>query len=95
MNIYITPSNEQRLRAYSGSMSGLVNKLLSDHFSRKGGGVAEEPLPSRSPVPDRPKIEHGVVEVEDLGDLFAPKCPSGHFLVDDKFCNKKGCPYSV
>ena len=32
MNIYITEQNEELLRKYDGSMSGLVNRLLSGFF---------------------------------------------------------------
>lgn len=32
MNIYIKPQNEELLRRYDGSMSGLVNRLLEDFF---------------------------------------------------------------
>jgi hypothetical protein len=32
MNIYISPANEQKLRNHNGSMSGLVNNLLTEFF---------------------------------------------------------------
>lgn len=37
MNIYIKPKNEAMLRARKGSMSGLVNQLLEEHFMKEGG----------------------------------------------------------
>lgn len=32
MNIYITKENEEDLRRFDGSMSGLINALLRDFF---------------------------------------------------------------
>lgn len=56
MNIYITQTNEDLLRSYDGSMSGLVNRLLEDFFvknpSASTGGkkpVEYAALPTKYP----------------------------------------------
>lgn len=59
MNIYITPDNEQRIRQHGGSMSGLVNQLLAEYFSRShtsnatGNTTVSELLGGEGPVGGR------------------------------------------
>jgi hypothetical protein len=50
MNIYISPDNERRLRAYDGSMSGLINRLLEDHFKREEN-VVHIPFTAKKGLP--------------------------------------------
>lgn len=61
MNIYITQENETSLRNYNGSMSGLINDLLSQYF--------DQPTSLRSDTPNtitpRP-LSEVLVEEEDL-----------------------------
>lgn len=45
MNIYISQPNEEKLRQYRGSMSGLINDLLERHFT-------DNPTASSGPLPD-------------------------------------------
>lgn len=57
MNIYITEDNEEKLRHYDGSMSGLVNRLLATFWERNPsaatGGLkpAEDAAKAPAPVP--------------------------------------------
>ena len=46
MNIYITAENQRQLRMIDGSMSGLVNELLSQHFGLSSNGRTEGFEPS-------------------------------------------------
>jgi hypothetical protein len=52
MHIYITPDNEKLLREYSneGTMSGLINSLLEEFFSKTEN-------PSRPADPPTPELE--------------------------------------
>lgn len=53
MNIYISPKNEELLRKYDGSMSGLVNRLLAGFFEENPAaatGVRRE-VDKRDEVP--------------------------------------------
>lgn len=55
MNIYITPSNEEKLRNEK-SMSGLINRLLSDYY-------ATQPVSYKEPT-----VDTTVTEPEDEED---------------------------
>lgn len=61
MNIYISPTNEKRLRDHPGSMSGLVNSLLDKHFS---GVVYNEPIKREVTTPTNPTPIKQVLEKE-------------------------------
>lgn len=68
MNIYISPSNEELLRK-EASMSGLINKLLEEHYGREGGAVRSmvtEPLKPLISMGKLLRIENwGTGEVEE------------------------------
>lgn len=63
MNIYIQPEIEVLLRAYDGSMSGLINRLLADFFTSgeeinlktKSGAKVTIPAKKNVDLPDGKK----------------------------------------
>lgn len=66
MNIYISRENEEQLRTYDGSMSGLINKLLTDYFVDKA-------FKTRGPVvlkgPDFEPYEPEDDEIDEPTDI--------------------------
>ena len=59
MNIYISAENEKRLRK-EPSMSGLVNRLLKEHYNK-------------TPPPTEYVEETGFVKTEDLKNITIPE----------------------
>lgn len=92
MNIYISPQNEERLRN-EASMSGLINKLLSEHYGQE---TVSTPVQIKTAtVENKPEKIVGPVQ-KSVPPQFAPKlCKNGHPIPypRDK-CLGKGCSYS-
>lgn len=84
MNIYITPTNEERLRNEE-SMSGLINKLLYEYYD----GVPD--MKKRIDTP-----EQASKAIKQLSKDWTDVCPNGHILQAGRDrCATKGCRYSV
>lgn len=85
MNIYISPANEEKLRSYPSSMSGLINKLLAEYFSGQVRPIYTSP--------SNPDKAHDV-NLDDLSKPIArviPKtCKKGHRFFGAK-CLQPGC----
>lgn len=64
MNIYIRPDLQEHLRKEK-SMSGLVNKLLHDHYDKLGYNI-------QRPVEDSSMVEQRVVNPKVVGSSPTP-----------------------
>ena len=88
MNIYISKDNEQKLRAYNGSMSGLINKLLDQFFTT-------ENIPFVS-LPDDGKSHNIRPDVQKISPVATQRTLSGVSALERGCCvAKKTCNHWV
>lgn len=112
MNIYITPDNENKLRRYAedvGSMSGLINRLLAEHFDGPLNTTIKKVYamtnsePTNVEIDDTPpeklkRLATPTTMEEKLGNLQrsnAKYCKNGHAIPNGRDrCMGKGCKYA-
>lgn len=99
MNIYITKDNTERLKNES-SMSGLINRLLNNHYGKKPDASVEVGLKDslrkdriiKNPVEALSAVKAVGSKKVDIEQDF---CPNGHPIPEGHSkCLGKGCKYS-